>query len=630
MFTCEDACKLATYVPQTTTSSSPSTTCGGACSNLEYDIPDVSSMCTKYRGKKFTDVEPKDGTLTGDCVCAKGYRGLGCTVSRLPSDTYSGASSHVDIPLSLRIPVTVPGVQYQSVLQAYLRSLARETMERISQILSIDIDRIDVDLDADATSSYLHWMRGETIVLRLWLHAPVSMASEEEVAVGSTDEMDDLSTMIVYNLKKEKSRLRSDSPRILNHLEQQDCCKRVLMAAPHLVIAPSDSVVITVDPSKWTRSTGYDESVLTLSNNVANSNPAVIQSIQLSKPVAPWLTLALPSSLSSGALSLEYGATPVKMTLKIDRSVVRTMPAGSYFQVVSIEHHLLDASPHSIQVRLEIQGGGGSNSGSGSGSGSDIRPGAGGNGGGNSSLNPEDLLQEEGFIPGVVVGAVSLCLLSLILLIIFRCCQRCCGGGRRAQLQKANKKRGTPSTKFSKIQVDDDGLDGLELAVSSSSSSSSSSTKSSSNEFGILRPISTSSVGLQPQKKKPATSSLRLLAGVTLDAEEFEPTWQSMDLTKLWGSTLKTLPTEQEWEDLMVADSILCMASGQVDDTQKFYFYATDIERHLYLVEASITKSSKRLACVFKASSKKNATMSNLESFIVLFQNRIVGYLTRI
>ena len=103
-----------------------------------------------------------------------------------------------------------------------------------------------------------------------------------------------------------------------------------------------------------------------------------------------------------------------------------------------------------------------------------------------------------------------------------------------------------------------------------------------------------------------------------------------MDLTKLWGSTLKTLPTEQEWEDLMVADSILCMASGQVDDTQKFYFYATDIERHLYLVEASITKSSKRLACVFKASSKKNATMSNLESFIVLFQNRIVGYLTRI
>ena len=199
-------------------------------------------------------------------------------------------------------------------------------------------------------------------------------------------------------------------------------------------------------------------------------------------------------------------------------------------------------------------------------------------------------------------------------------------------MQKANTKKGTPSTKFSKITLDDDDLDGLEMAEPTRTMAQSASKSQHTNEFGIVRSARNGVRPLTPSFSAAASSktSLRLVSGVTLDADEFEPTWQSMDLTKLWGSTLKSLPTEQEWEDLLAADSILCMASGQVDDTQKFYFYATDQNTHLYLVEASITKSSKRLACVFKASSSSGANMNMLESFIVLFKNRIVGYLTRL
>jgi hypothetical protein len=314
--------------------------------------------------------------------------------------------------------------------------------------------------------------------------------------------------------------------------------------------------------------------------------------------------------------------------------------SGEYYQLINIQHHLLDDSPHSIQVHLSVEGTGGSSSGSG-----DAAPNSdsGSNGLGNST-NPIDLLQEPGFVAGVVVSIVCLCVVAVALLLCRKCCNCCCKPSRRNQFEKANKKKGTPSTKFSKIILndddDDDDLDGLELAQSSFSSKNNNNNNT--NEFGIVRSQrSGSRIPLQPSSSSSSSSAslgLKLVSGVVLDPDEFEPTWQAMDLTKLWGSTLKVLPTEQEWEDLLAADSISCMASGQVEDTQKFYFYATDSSANLYLVEASITKSSKRLACVFKTSSTpKNkssgggdANTKLLNEFIDFFRNRIVGYLTRL
>ena len=311
--------------------------------------------------------------------------------------------------------------------------------------------------------------------------------------------------------------------------------------------------------------------------------------------------------------------------------------SGEYYQLINIQHHLLDDSPHSIQVHLSVEGTGGGSSSSGN-----VAP----NSGIGNSTNPIDLFQEPGFVAGVVVSIVCLCVVAVVLLLCRKCCNCCCKPSRRNQFEKANKKKGTPSTKFSKITVndddDDDDLDGLELAQTSFSSKNNNNKNNTTNEFGIVRSQrSDSRIPLQLSSSSSSSSSaslgLKLVSGVVLDPDEFETTWQAMDLTKLWGSTLKVLPTEQEWEDLLAANFISCMASGQVEDTQKFYFYATDSYANLYLVEASITKSSKRLACVFKTSSTPNNNSSGgdantklLNEFIDFFRNRIVGYLTRL
>ena len=195
-----------------------------------------------------------------------------------------------------------------------------------------------------------------------------------------------------------------------------------------------------------------------------------------------------------------------------------------------------------------------------------------------------------------------------------RCC--CCCQSRATKLQQAGKRKGTPATKFSKITIldDDDEIDGLELPSTTSSKED-----AVVNEFGISfgsesrGGASSRSHKISNQAKgngtgassgaKSSSATLHLASNPVLDAEQFEPKWQSMSQTKLWGTNVVRIPTEQEFEDLLLRSSVHCMASGQVEDTQKFYFYAQEVggRQALYLIEASITKSSKRLACVFKS-----------------------------
>jgi uncharacterized membrane protein YgcG len=655
-FTCVAACKSIAYeVPllESAADKSPwsSSSCG-ACGADKYDPDDEEtsgqgSTCIPYSEGH----EPDAGSLTGTCKCGSGYRGIGCTIplaNSVEHTSYGAASSFFSIPLKARIPVTVKGVQYQSVVEAYLRSLARDLIIEVSKNLMIAPGRMDADstiaVDAkgqSTPSSYLSWIDGTTINIPLTIHSPIDMSDSVNKAIGTTEEMNALAQSVEKAFKNPWSSLRKKST-ILSTLSASACCGRVLLSAPSLNFNPS-SITFNIDVSKMEKYVGYETKEISMDNTVSGSNPAVVQSITLTTPIAPWVSLETQFKLPA---SIEY-ETPMKLMIKVDRKIISTMPAGSYFQVVEVQHHLLDMSPHNVQVRLEISGGSGSGSGGSSGSGSDVRPNSGTNHNNSSSgggMNPEQIVNEPGFLPGVVLGATTLFVIVLVCLLVKRCCCGCCTGDRRAQLQKANKKKGTPSTKFSKIQFEDDDdvddLDGLELARVGSKSSS----KSNMNDFGIirsgtlpLRPSNSSGGGGSSgggsniaTSSSTSSATIHLVSGVTLDANDFEPTWQSMDLTKLWGSTLKSLPTEQEWEDLLAADSILCMASGQVDDTQKFYFYATDDKRRLYLVEASITKSSKRLACVFKTSSEKGASMLELESFIGFFRNRIVGYLTRL
>ena len=105
---------------------------------------------------------------------------------------------------------------------------------------------------------------------------------------------------------------------------------------------------------------------------------------------------------------------------------------------------------------------------------------------------------------------------------------------------------------------------------------------------------------------RPKTRQLPLLRFVdnpALEPEDYERKWQSMDTTKLWGSSLARLPNESELENLMLKDKVHCMASGSVEGVQKFYFYAEHRDSsisHLFMVECSLTLSTKRIAFVFQ------------------------------
>ena len=652
-FTCKDACKLLSYeVPlfssseasPWSSSSSSCGTCGTDNSKFDPNDEDASgqgSICQNYKG-----TEPNAGSLTGTCICGTGYHGIGCSLALVNSfKLYSAASSTISIPLSVRIPVTVQGIHYQSVFDTYLISLVRDVILEVSKSLKVAPGRIDTDptsLKLDGSkSSYLDWMDGTTITIPLIIHAPIDMSDITDPLIGTTKEMNDLSSKIEQALKSPWSKLRMNGSPILNTISSKTCCGRILLNAPSLKFTPT-FMTFNIDITKMDKYTGYEIQTLEIINTVRGSNPAVIESIAPSQPIAKWISIKRIGS--SFPISVKNEKS-MMISIQVDRKIVATMPSGSYFQVIAVNHRLIDNSPHSITVRLEITDGGSNNN-----QGGNAGNGNSGNGGndiinnnptikGNGTNSFEEIIDEPGFIPGAILGASALCVLLALFFCIRKCCCSCCckTSDRRRQLQKANKKKGTPSTKFSKISFEeDDDLDGLELAVSSKSSSSFN-RSSNNNEFGIVRgQNATHSTTLQPSSFSSSSSSttstsntLRLVPGTTLDPDDFEPTWQSMDLTKLWGSTLKSLPTEQEWEDLLAADSIICMASGQVDDTQKFYFYAKDSFSKLYLIEASITKSSKRLACVFKTSSNKGSTMKELEEFIVLFKNRIVGYLSK-
>ena len=82
----------------------------------------------------------------------------------------------------------------------------------------------------------------------------------------------------------------------------------------------------------------------------------------------------------------------------------------------------------------------------------------------------------------------------------------------------------------------------------------------------------------------------------------FELKWAATDTQKLWGATLTSMPAEGALEALMSPARIYCMASGDLGDVRKYYFYSRNASGPpWYMVEVTAAASSKRLSAVFKA-----------------------------
>lgn len=249
--------------------------------------------------------------------CGPHYHGIDCTVAT-PEQEYGAATSRILIPLQLKLPITTQGVGYQSVVNAYLRSLGREIIQEVALALNIDEERLSIDpvLDESHLAAPLSsFIDGATIQMELYLHPPLLMKpTDDENKVGTTQEMSEFSSLVLQGkwcndvqwwfsmahahhdhqvthvvafcllfvallyhtaLQTPTSAVRTQS-RVLSHVDDHSCCSRTLLAAPSLSLRPSSgTVTFTMKSSDTTAS-----HTVTLSNSVQNSNPAVIQTIQ--------------------------------------------------------------------------------------------------------------------------------------------------------------------------------------------------------------------------------------------------------------------------------------------------------------------------------------------------------------
>jgi len=105
------------------------------------------------------------------------------------------------IPLQLKLPITTQGVGYQSVVNAYLRSLGREIIQEVALALNIDEERLSIDpvLDESHLAAPLSsFIDGATIQMELYLHPPLLMKpTDDENKVGTTQEMSEFSSLVL-------------------------------------------------------------------------------------------------------------------------------------------------------------------------------------------------------------------------------------------------------------------------------------------------------------------------------------------------------------------------------------------------------------------------------------------------
>mmetsp|Transcript_8818 Transcript_8818/g.14314 ORF Transcript_8818/g.14314 Transcript_8818/m.14314 type:complete len:242 (-) Transcript_8818:2787-3512(-) len=95
----------------------------------------------------------------------------------------------------------------------------------------------------------------------------------------------------------------------------------------------------------------------------------------------------------------------------------------------------------------------------------------------------------------------------------------------------------------------------------------------------------------------------------TVNGADFETWWAKSDEVEVWGATVEYIPQDAEFRELFHDGNVHCLASGEVGDIQKFYFYGCTKRKKMALAMAEVSLSLKtnRLTCVFKDTDAANA-----------------------
>ncbi|CAK9015430.1 SWR1 complex subunit 2, partial [Durusdinium trenchii] len=112
----------------------------------------------------------------------------------------------------------------------------------------------------------------------------------------------------------------------------------------------------------------------------------------------------------------------------------------------------------------------------------------------------------------------------------------------------------------------------------------------------------------------------------SIDPAAFERRWAAEDEVEVWGVDMD-LPDLEAFRKRFEVAHIYCLASGEVGDIAKFYFFALprDAEAESAMVEASLSKRTGRLTCVFKLGRQQTSNPTEQQPFVAAFKRLATG-----
>ena len=113
-----------------------------------------------------------------------------------------------------------------------------------------------------------------------------------------------------------------------------------------------------------------------------------------------------------------------------------------------------------------------------------------------------------------------------------------------------------------------------------------------------------------------------LVPNPSMEQSLFQSKWESLPQGTHMDLPLSTLPSAEDLEAKAAALHIVCMASGDLGDLLKFYFFGKDNQDKLYFAEVVLNKPKSHFSAVIKTEAHNRA-----DDFASTFMDCIAGYL---
>lgn len=214
------------------------------------------------------------------------------------------------------------------------------------------------------------------------------------------------------------------------------------------------------------------------------------------------------------------------------------------------------------------------------------------------------------FLDGAILFALIFlsAMMSELIFLCFchscGCCER--GGGRNSRARRRGfQSLGQGGSGGDAVGAAVAGMGLGEVSIEMTSSDVLKKVIGSGNDSAPARLTAAESLALSPGAKSTPKVRLSLSEAPEIDAASFEACWAEAECSPLLiGLTLESKLEEGVLEAALAPGRMLCVASGVLTNSRKYYFYASETKGHRvqFMAEVTVITETNRLSAVFKAS----------------------------